>query len=67
MHRKHMLVFLFSLLIAILGSVLYLKARLTGNPVPLYVSGLLAYGGVFILFTLIDSAARAYKKKYRGK
>ncbi|WP_018131205.1 hypothetical protein [Effusibacillus pohliae] len=67
MQTRNTVILLISLLIAIAGAAMYAFAKRAGEPIPYYVMGMLAYGLVFVGYTAIDSAARNYKKRYRGK
>ncbi|MFC4769023.1 hypothetical protein [Effusibacillus consociatus] len=67
MNTRKTVIFLISLLIAAAGTALFVAGKRAGEPTPYYVMGMLAYGWIFVGYMVIDSAARAAKKRYRGK
>lgn len=67
MKTRKMALSIISILIAVAGTWLYVSGKNSGRPVPYYALGMLAYGWIFIIYSTIDSAARGFKKRYRGK
>ncbi|WP_200758678.1 hypothetical protein [Effusibacillus dendaii] len=67
MDLRRTLLFIFSLILAVTGTILYVSAKRSGQSLPYYAMGLLAYGWTFVGFWMIDTAARTYKKKYRDR
>lgn len=67
MERKKQIVMILSLLIAVLGTALFVYEKLTADTISPYILGLLAYGWIFVAYMLINSSAHAFKRRYRGK
>lgn len=61
------MVVVFSIIIAIAGTFLYVAEKKGNEPVPVYVLGMVSYGWMFVVYMLINSAAHSYKKRYRRK